>query len=100
MLARTFAAYLHGAITSVELRRIAHAMNSAFTDDLRQLLAWDESIHDSYGSDWKEPLVGSGFTRVRTEHPYDGGAVYYELTDLGRTLRRAMHHVEALSSSA
>jgi hypothetical protein len=72
-------------------------MGSAFTDDLLALQEWEETLHLKYGSEWKQPLVGSGLTRVVTGKTYDDlSEVYYELTDLGRALYRALWHADHL----
>ena len=86
LLARVFVAFLDGVITSVELRRLAHAMDSAFTDDLVNLEGWQEGAHDKYGTEWKQPLAGTGLTRVVTGQTLDNlGELYYEITELAFT---------------
>lgn len=93
LLAKVFLSYLDGVITAVELRRLAHAIDGAFTDDLLSLQTWQESAHVSYGSDWKQPLVGAGLTRIVAGTTWDSvGEVNYELTDLGRKLYLALWH--------
>ena len=97
LLAKVFAAYLDEVVSASELRRISHSMGSAFTDDLLALQEWEETLHLKYGSEWKQPLVGSGLTRVVTGKTYDDlSEVYYELTDLGRALYRALWHANHL----
>ncbi|HPH13838.1 MAG TPA: hypothetical protein PLC34_08585 [Burkholderiaceae bacterium] len=97
LLAKVFVAYLDEIVSASELRRIAHAVDSAFTDDLQSLQDWEETLHAKYGSEWKQPLVGSGLTRVVTGQTIDDMAeVYYELSDLGRTLHRALWHTNHL----
>src|SRR5262249_50727090 len=95
LLAKLFAAYVHGVITESELRRLAHAMDGAFTDDLNDLLAWDDQKNPSHAGEWMENLVGSGFARVRAESGYDDVSVRFELTALARLLKRAIEHVES-----
>lgn len=93
LLARVFRAYLDGVITAVDLRRLSHALDGAFTDDLISLEHWQESAHVSYGIEWKQPLVGVGLTRVVTGQTIDTlTEVHYELTELGRKLYQALWH--------
>lgn len=93
LLARVFRAYLDDVITSADLRRLSHALDGAFTDDLVALEHWQESAHVSYGIEWKQPLVGVGLTRVVTGQTIDRMTeVHYELTELGRKLHRALWH--------
>lgn len=93
LLARVFRAYLDGVITAVDLRRLSHALDGAFTDDLISLEHWQESAHVSYGIEWKQPLVGVGLTRVVTGQTIDTMTeVHYELTELGRKLYQALWH--------
>jgi hypothetical protein len=95
LLARVFRAYLDGVISAAELRRLAHAMDGAFTDDLVSLEDWQESAHVSYGAAWKQPLVGVGLTRVVTGQSWDSMTeVHYELTELGRKLHHALWHAK------
>ncbi|MDL1860622.1 hypothetical protein FBR04_06275 [Betaproteobacteria bacterium PRO7] len=93
LLAKVFLAYLDDVISSVELRRIAHAMDSAFTDDLVLLSDWDASTNPRQAISWMLPLAGSGLTSVVTGQTMDdAGEVYYQLTELGETLHRAFQH--------
>lgn len=93
LLARVFLAYLDGEITASQLRRLAHAMDAAFTDDLLALEGWQESAHVSYGTEWKRPLAGAGLTQVVAGQAInDMTTVNYDLTDLGRTLYRVFWH--------
>lgn len=93
LLARVFLAYLDDIISAVELRRLAHAIDGAFTDDLISLQGWQELAHVTYGAEWKQPLVGAGLTRVVAGSTWDSvGEVHYELTDLGRKLYQALWH--------
>lgn len=93
LLARVFRAYLDEVITAVDLRRLSHALDGAFTDDLIALEHWQESAHVSYGIEWKQPLVGVGLTRVVTGKTIDTTTeVHYELTELGRKLYQVLWH--------
>ena len=92
LLAKVFSAYLDQVISSADLRRLAHAIDAAFADDLVKLLDTDE-MHVSLGTDWKQPLAVSGLTRVTTGQTYDElGSVYYEVTELGHLLKKAVEH--------
>lgn len=93
LLARVFRAYLDDVITAVDLRRLSHALDGAFTDDLIALEHWQESAHVSYGTEWKQPLVGVGLTRVVTGQTIDTTTeVHCELTELGRKLYKVLWH--------
>jgi len=93
LLAKVFLAYLDNVISAAELRRLAHAIDGAFTDDLISLQNWQESAHVAYASEWKQPLVGAGLTRVVTGQSWDSLTdVNYELTELGRKLHQALWH--------
>lgn len=93
LLARVFRAYLDEVITAVDLRRLSHALDGAFTDDLIALEHWQESAHVSYGVEWKQPLVGVGLTRLVTGQTIDTMTeVHYELTELGRKLYQVLWH--------
>ncbi len=97
LLARVFRAYLDRVISAAELRRLSHALDGAFTDDLMSLEHWQESAHVSYGSEWKQPLVGVGLTRVVTGQTWnDITEVHYELTELGRTLYETLWHARQI----
>lgn len=96
LLARVFLAYLDGEIRADDLRRLAHAMDFAFTDDLLSLEGWQEGAHVGYGSDWKRPLVGAGLAEVVGAS--GGHEVHYQLTALGRTLYRVLWHARVASA--
>lgn len=99
LLAKVFVAYLDEVVSESDLRRIAHAMDAAFIDDLLSLQEWEETLHPKYGNEWKQPLAGSGLTRVVTGQTYaDMTEVYYELGELGRILHRALWHANHLST--
>lgn len=93
LLAKVFAAYLDGVIDSAQLRRAAHAMDSAFTDDLLALSRWDASINPSCAAEWMMPLAAAGITHTVAGRTYDDqGTIYYHLTDLGKALHEALQH--------
>lgn len=95
LLARVFRAYLDEQISSIDLRRLAHAISGAFTDDLISLENSQESAHVSHGSEWKQPLVGVGLTRVVTGQSWtDMTEVHYELTELGLKLYKILEHTK------
>ncbi len=87
MLAKVFAAFLDDRIDATTLRRIAHAVDSAFTDDLAKLSRWNADIHPSYAIEWMRPLSGSGITHAIAGRVFnDVGETGYELTEMGKTL--------------
>lgn len=93
LLARVFAAYLDGVIDSALLRRAAHAMDAAFTDDLLALSKWDTNINASYATEWMMPLAAAGITHTVAGRTYDDqGTIYYHLTDLGKALHKALQY--------
>jgi len=91
MLAKVFAAFLDGRIDGNLLRRIAHAMDAAFTDDLGRLARWNADINPAYAIEWMRPLSVSGLTHAITGRTYDQlGEVTYELTEVGKVLHEIL----------
>jgi hypothetical protein len=88
LLAKVFVAYLDEVISGIEFRRLAQAIDAAFPDDLKELIA-SEQTPSSHGAWWKEGLVASGLTRVQTRGPTGGGIVYH-VTPLGELLRKSI----------
>lgn len=98
VLAKVFASYLDGIISSAELRRLAHAIDSAFMDDLNKLIDSENPIKTSSDVDWKQALAGSGLTRVVIGTTFDElGTMSYQITELGILLNRAVRHAINLS---
>lgn len=79
-----------GRVTSVELRRIACAIDTAFSDDLSAFLnESDAPSAKSANALHREPLVSSGLTRMLTGDTIDeAGMIYFRPTELGELLLR------------
>ncbi len=91
VLAAVFAAYLDSKVSAMALRRLAHAIDIAFTDDLVALSMWDSNFHVAYGSDWKRNLVPAGLAApVPSDSRHGGSEIYYQITELGRTLHEIL----------
>jgi hypothetical protein len=88
LLARIFAGYLGGKITSEELRRLAPAIDAAFLEDINQLLA-DPDPRQMDAAPWKRSLVVAGLTEQNAPGPI-GGRLVYMVTPLGQALRTAV----------
>jgi hypothetical protein len=97
LLAQIFMAYIDGVVTSEELRRLCLAVDVAFAGDLQQLLTIDK-ISEKSEEFWMQQLVASGLTRIIAGKTFDeSGMLFYELTPLGETLRKAYSY-EKVSS--
>jgi hypothetical protein len=88
LLARVFAGYLLGKISSEELRRLASAIDAAFLEDIDQLVAASDSVMSDFAP-WKRSLVVAGLTEQNAPGPI-GGRLVYSITPLGQALRRAV----------
>ena len=93
LLSQIFLAYIDGVVSSESLRRLCQAVDMAFPDDLKQLLAVEPPARKS-DEPWMRYLVSSGLTRlVGTQTVEDiGGRNYCEITPLGQMLRLAYFH--------
>ncbi|HVY06389.1 MAG TPA: hypothetical protein VHB46_10485 [Burkholderiales bacterium] len=92
LLARLFAGYLDDRITSIELRRLAQAVDSAFVDDLKILESWSDKKAYIGGLDldedkWRTNLLVTGLTGTLTNQL---GQIENFITELGRCYRRAL----------
>ena len=96
LLAKLFVAYLGGAITALELQRLAQAIDIAHGNDLSDLINADASVVNGNASDatylsWMQTLIPSGLTMNKA-----GGVTVVktrnEVTPLGRLLWRAAHY--------
>jgi hypothetical protein len=88
MLAKVFAAYLGGLISAESVRRLAHAIDMAFCDDLRKLLEANEELEEGKGNDWKRALVPAGFAYAQQGVTWeDSGRTRFVLTHLAEELR-------------
>ncbi|MDO8374962.1 MAG: hypothetical protein Q7K57_57560 [Burkholderiaceae bacterium] len=82
-----------GRVTSVELRRLACAIDTAFADDLSAFLNESDASSDKTANALhREPLVSSGLTRMLTGDTIDEtGMIYYRPTELGELLLRLVN---------
>lgn len=92
LLGKVFLAYIDGALTSSDLRRLSQAIDLAFFDDLKVLLEIRE-IPPLSDQAWLQYLTPSGLTRMIGGQDVDNlGAIYFEVTPLGYLLRAANKH--------
>jgi len=92
LLAKIFLAYVDEVISGEELRRLCQAVDTAFANDLQQLLAV-ESIPDNSNEMWMQNLLPSGLTRLVGAEMFDDlGKLYCEETLLAKKLRNAYFH--------
>lgn len=89
LLGEVFVAYLGGIISSAVLRRLSHAIDVAFADDIKVLLEEKRDPKESQEL-WMQYLATSGLTRVRGGNNFDDvGQIFYEATALGLALRNS-----------
>jgi len=94
LLSKIFIAYIDGAVTAEELRRLSHAIDIAYSEDLMNLIA-EEAAPSRAGvpenNSWMQYLVPSGLTRLRGPKTLDEirEEIYCEITPLGHALRKA-----------
>ena len=88
-LAKAYAAYLANEISASDFRRIASAIDIAFSDDLVALISSNDEISHDYTS-WMRALVTSGFVELRVPAPLGGKPGVYGLSKWGTMLRRAV----------
>jgi len=89
-LAKAFAAYLAGEFGESDFRRLAAAIDIAFSDDLIALImTMEPSPNDSA---WKQNLVPSGLTSFFVLIPLGGSKTVYNVTDLGKMLQKAVRN--------
>ena len=88
LLAKVFAGYLADRITEQELRRLASAIDTAFVEDLNQLISTSDPNQQD-PAPWKQSLVVAGLTAVGVPGPIGGRLVYF-VTPLGQALRKAL----------
>lgn len=96
LLGRLFNAYLLGFLTSVELRRIAQAIDAAFADDLLEFIEAKEIDERQPWQDFHSHLVASGL--MRPHMGWDTGLP--AMTDLGAKMRRALRQLAETERSA
>ena len=96
ILAKAFVAYVDGVITATELQRLAQAIDIAFATDLHALVAADSHTvrgqSDGARYPWMETLIPSGLT-VSTARGVGVVRPFTEVTLLGQTFWKALHHV-------
>lgn len=91
VLARLLLCYAEGVISSVELRRLYQAINSAFMDDIKEFLA--QPAMDNRQAAWMENLVSAGLSKIAVGKTYDSdGEIYFDPSPLGDRLRVAHCH--------
>jgi hypothetical protein len=89
LLGILFRAYLLDKLKSVDFRRLAQAIDLGFGDDLKMLIDSQEDPAQSKEI-WLRSLVGPGLAEVVAGKTWsDNGEIYYQVSDLGRTLRHA-----------
>lgn len=87
LLSRIFLAYIDGAVPAEEFRRLCHAVDTAFSDDLLRLLTADV-IHGKSDEYWMQYLAPSGLTRpIGSDMAREIGTIFYQITPLGTMLR-------------
>jgi len=96
LLGQLFIAYLDNVISADELRRLVHAVDVAFIDDLLKLIG--SSPSDPSGSHL-EFLVLSGLSSVVAGGWENIGEISYEKTKLANKLLRAYCHVNKIPIS-
>jgi hypothetical protein len=88
LLSKVFASYLAGVINAEELRRLAPAIDAAFVDDIRMLVA-TPATNDAGATMWMRALMPAGLSEQGVPGPI-GGRLVFRLTPLGETLRKAL----------
>ena len=98
ILAKIFVAYLDGAVSKDEFRRLAQAVDLAFIDDLNGLLNYRSSDTYRLQGTWPELLLSSGLTATYVISMSGVAKQEYKLTDLGSSFKRAINHSKTYSS--
>ena len=92
ILADIFSAYLDNVISDATLRRLAHAIDFAFIEDIESLLQ-QPKLPKALGTEWKQGLVAAGLARPVGGETFDNlGKVGYELTALASEFKLAYAH--------
>lgn len=87
-LAKSYAAYLSDEFSASDFRRLASAIDIAFSDDLIALITTAEP--SSNDSAWKQNLVPPGLTSFSVLVPIGGSKIVYRVTDLGQLFQKAV----------
>jgi hypothetical protein len=91
VLGCVFVSYLKGEVSGADLRRIAHAIDSSYSDDLMELLRCND-LSGSVDSAWSCSLASTGLTTATGGKTWENvGSISYLLTDLGKKLHAAYH---------
>jgi hypothetical protein len=89
ILSKLFLAYVDNVISGQDLRRMAQAIDTAFSDDLQKFIEV-KTLPKKSESGWMQHLVYSGLTCAVTGKTIDeAGLLYYEATTLGNKFRTA-----------
>jgi len=92
VLAFLFIAYIDGVLSSDELRRMSQAVDTAFIDDLEQLLNAHDVPKES-DAPWMKYLASSGLTFPSGKGTLgDDGVLIYDVSSLGHKCRTAYFH--------
>jgi hypothetical protein len=90
-LAKAYAAYLANELTSSDLRRLASPIDTAFWDDLIELIESPETpgspmdvVH------WKKRLAAAGLTDIQVLAPLGGTHTTFNVNEWGRMFRKAV----------
>ena len=84
-LANVYAAYLADELKSSDRRRLASAIDTAFGDDLIELISSPETPSDDFVA-WKRNLAASGLAEMASM----ASGLAYNVSDWGRMLRKAV----------
>jgi hypothetical protein len=89
-LAKVFAAYLAGEVRASDLRRLAAAIDTAFGDDLIELITSPERLPDNYVP-CKMSFAASGLTEISSigDVPANSRPGYL-VSELGEVFRKAV----------
>lgn len=91
---------IDGVVSGDDLKRLAQALDLAYSADLSALLRAEEIFKttiDDPNRVWLHTLANSGLTRFRVlVKPVGGGTSYYEVTELGTTLWNAWQYAPNL----
>ena len=94
-LAKVYAAYLADELKSSDLRRLASAIDTAFGDDLIELITSPETPADD-SAPWKKNLTASGLAEVGVSledglsAPIGASRTVYHVSEWGQMLRKAV----------
>ena len=91
MLGCVFVSYLKGEVSGADLRRIAHAIDFSYSDDLMELLRCND-LSGSVDSARSCSLASTVLMTATGGKTWENvGSISYLLTDLGKKLHAAYH---------